>query len=86
MEGTSARPRASTRGHSFSADPFGLQHYRGRGDPRLPAVPSPDLDGKEGVESGCCCPGVAHKWRAPLELQGLTLESRLSEPALSQLS
>jgi hypothetical protein len=82
MEGMSARPRASTRGHSFSADPFGLQHYRGRGDLRLPAVPSPDLDGKEGSNQGVAGPGVAHKWRAPLDLQGLTLESRLPEPAL----
>jgi hypothetical protein len=49
MEGTQARARASTRGHSFSADPFGLRDFRALGDPRLPLLPAPDLDGKEGV-------------------------------------
>ena len=48
-EGNTLRVRASTRGHSFSADSFGLRDFRGRGDPRLPFVPVPDLDGKEGV-------------------------------------
>jgi hypothetical protein len=49
MEGTQARARASTRGHSFSPDPFGLRDFRARVDPRLPFLPVPDLDGKEGV-------------------------------------
>ena len=49
MEGTQARAPASARGHSSSADPFGLRGFRGRGAPRLALVPAPDLDGKEGV-------------------------------------
>jgi hypothetical protein len=49
MEGTRARARASTRGHSFPADPFSLRDFRGRDDPLLPLLPFPDLDGKEGV-------------------------------------
>src|SRR6266446_3694527 len=47
-EGTQGWLRASTRGHSFSADPFALRDLRGRVDPPLPLLPSPDLDGKEG--------------------------------------
>ena len=38
--------------------------------------------GKEGVDSGSSLPAqVAHNWRA-VDLQGLTLESRLPKPAL----
>jgi hypothetical protein len=59
MEGTQARARASTRGHSFSADPFGLRDFRTRGDPRLPLVPAPDLDGKEGVDGSSPSEGSA---------------------------
>jgi streptogramin lyase len=38
MEGTQARARASTRGHSLLRDPFGLPDFRGRCDPRVPAL------------------------------------------------
>jgi len=33
----------------LSFDPLGLRDFRGRVDPRLPLLPFPDLDGKEGV-------------------------------------
>ena len=49
MEGTPPRARASARGHSFSTDPPGLQDLRVCMDPRLPSIPAPDFDGKEGV-------------------------------------
>jgi hypothetical protein len=52
------RARASTRGHSFSADPFGLRDFRDRGDPRVPLVPAPDLDGKEGVNGSSPLEGL----------------------------
>jgi hypothetical protein len=43
--------------------------------------------GQEGVDSGTVLLAeVAHNWRALSDLQGLSLESRLREPALSQLS
>ncbi len=50
MEGTPAGSCASTRGYSSSADAFGLRDLRGRRDPRLPSLPAPDFDGKEGVD------------------------------------
>jgi hypothetical protein len=41
------------------------------------------VDGEEGVESvSSSLSEVAHNWRAPLHLQGLSFESRLREPAL----
>jgi hypothetical protein len=42
-----------------------------------------EVHGKEEVESASVLLSeVARNWRAPLDLQGLTLESRLPEPAL----
>ncbi len=49
IEGTPARPRASTRDHSFSLDPFRLRGFRGLRDPCLPWLPVSELNGKEGV-------------------------------------
>ena len=66
MEGTQARARASTHGHSFSADPFGLRGFRCRGDPRLPLVPSPTFDGKEGVDGSSPSEGLKY-----LQIQAL---------------
>jgi len=34
-----ARPRA---GHSLPSDPFSLRDFRGREDPRVPVLPSPE--------------------------------------------
>ena len=64
MEGTQARARASTRGHSFSADPFGLRDSCSFGAPRLPARPFTDLDGKEGADGSNPLEGFtkASKW------------------------
>jgi hypothetical protein len=49
-EGTPASARASTNGHSFSADRFGLRDFRARGFPSLPSRPASELNGKEGVD------------------------------------
>ena len=53
------RAHASTRGHSLSVDPSGLRDFRGRGDPRLPLLPSPDLHGKEGVDGSSPSEGLS---------------------------
>jgi hypothetical protein len=41
-EGTPARARASTRGHTPSADSARLRDFRGRGYPRLPLLSRPE--------------------------------------------
>jgi hypothetical protein len=41
-----ARPM---HGHSPLPDPLGLRDFRARGFPRLPSLPSSELNGKEGV-------------------------------------
>jgi hypothetical protein len=57
-EGTPARARASTRGHSSSAVSFFLRGFRAREFPRLPALPASPLDGKEGVDGSSPSEGL----------------------------
>jgi hypothetical protein len=59
-EETPAWPRASTRGHSISGESFGFLGFRDRGDPRLPSLPSSELNGKEGVDGSSPSEGL-HK-------------------------
>jgi hypothetical protein len=47
MKGTSLRQRATTYGHSSSADSFCFRDFRPRRGPRFPSLPSPDFHGKE---------------------------------------
>jgi hypothetical protein len=58
-EGTPAWARASTRGHSFSLDLFGLRDFRARRFPCLPSVPASELNSKEGVGGSSPSEGFA---------------------------
>ena len=59
MEGTPARVRAFTQGHSFSPDPFGLRIVVVAVTRACPWFPFPDLDGKEGVDGSSPSEGSA---------------------------
>jgi hypothetical protein len=49
-EGTPARARASTRGHSFLGESSRFLLFRARRAPRVPALSASELNGKEGVD------------------------------------
>jgi hypothetical protein len=63
-EGTPARVRASTCGHSFFGDSSGFRRFRGRRDPRLPSLPASELNGKEGAVE---CPDALEGCRKSAE-------------------
>src|SRR5919197_1168242 len=64
-EGTPTPARASTPGHSPSADSFLLRGFRARDVPRLAAHPASSLDGKEGVDGSSPSEGLKYVQSAP---------------------
>jgi hypothetical protein len=81
MEGTQARVRASTRGHSSGADSLFLRGFRARDVPALPAVPASALDGKEGVNGSSPLEGFT----SGLQMSHFQNEARLRGPQISRM-